>query len=142
MLTARMFVNCKHSLCTGCFSESVINKPNCPMCRAPVEKHEILNSIKYLIQSSKYVVIIYQTFYSASLSDEERKLIKNHFITDFETGKFYNSADMLRIVYHLKSKPEIYSIFLKMFKNSIEAFVKNTEKTFDSANKYQYKFII
>ena len=135
-----MFMNCTHVLCTGCFCESIVNKPNCPLCRARVEDQETRSSVKYLIQTDKYVIVTSQIFYSFTLNYIEFNLLKNHFILKYENNKTYTANDMGNILSHLKGVPEIYNIFLKMITISKKSFVKNTDEFKDCVNRYQYKF--
>ena len=142
MKMARCFMNCTHILCTECFYESIVNKPSCPMCRAPVNDYELNEAVRYLVDMDIYTIISSHTFHTFSLNDTEMELIKNHFILRYEIGKVYNAADMGNILFYLKESTYAYNIFLKMVRTSKKILVKNTEQYKDYVNKFQYKFNI
>jgi len=142
MLMCRKFMKCSHFLCNTCFSESIINKPNCPMCREPVEDFEVKDSIHYLVKNKLYSIVISQTFHSINIPHDQMVIFKTYFELKYSGNRIFNTSGMTEALKYIKENEEMYRIFSGMVRTSRETLNKNIDKDENMTDKYQYVFNI
>ena len=140
MENCRKFINCNHYLCVNCFYESIVNKPNCPLCRTKVQNFEYSDSVNYMVKNKLYSYSISHTYHSVNLNTTELMLFSVFFSLKFGSKRIFDTDGMGEVLNHLKGDVDIYRLFGKMVISTNRSLVKNINK--DDSERYEYRFML